>query len=234
MKLIASMFCLLMLVGWRSSEPGGILLRFENRVGNELLIPGNTYVLGNGDTVTPYRLKYYISAIRAISADGRSVILSPEHYLVDADDSASQVISLKDPGFPIASLSFAVGVDSIRNVSGVQTGALDPLHGMFWTWNSGYVMAKLEGRSPSSRVAGQQFTYHVGGYRDENNTRRIIQLHLPDGSNHQNIIVAADINAWFSGKHNIRISSAPICHSPGELAMRLADNYSNMFSIVSP
>ncbi|SJZ36056.1 MbnP family protein [Sediminibacterium ginsengisoli] len=234
MKLIASMFCLLLLAGWRSPEPGGIVLRFENRAGNEVLIPGNTYVLRNGDTVTPYRFKYYISRIKAVSGDGRSVSLSDEHYLIDAADSASQVIALKDPGFPVAMISFVIGVDSIRNVSGVQTGALDPLHGMFWTWNSGYVMAKLEGSSPASHIAGRQFTYHVGGYRDENNTTRTVQLHLPDGMNQQNITVIADINAWFSGKNKIRISSTPVCHSPGELAMQLADNYSTMFSIARP
>ena len=46
------------------------------------------------------------------------------------------------------SLSFLLGVDSMHNVSGAQTGALDPANDMFWTWNSGYVMAKMEGASP--------------------------------------------------------------------------------------
>jgi hypothetical protein len=52
----------------------------------------------------------------------------------------------------ITGIRFLLGVDSARNVSGIQTGALDPARGMFWTWNSGYVMAKIEGSSPSAHV----------------------------------------------------------------------------------
>jgi hypothetical protein len=72
-----------------------------------------------------------------------------------------------------------LGVDSIRNVSGIQTGALDPLKGMFWTWNSGYVMAKLEGSSESSNSAGNRFTYHIGGFRPGMNVLKTIDLIIP-------------------------------------------------------
>lgn len=67
------------------------------------------------------------------------------------------------------SITFLIGVDSLHNVSGAQTGALDPVNDMFWTWNSGYVMAKLEGNSSSSPQMNQKFEYHIGGYSGKHN-----------------------------------------------------------------
>ena len=45
-----------------------------------------------------------------------------------------------------------LGVDSLRNVTGVQTGALDPAMDMYWTWNTGYVMAKLEAAAQQALI----------------------------------------------------------------------------------
>jgi len=41
----------------------------------------------------------------------------------------------------VETLSF--GLDSIDNVQTSFEGALDPIHGMFWTWNAGYVNSFL-------------------------------------------------------------------------------------------
>jgi hypothetical protein len=127
-----------------------------------------------------------------------------------------------------------LGVDSIRNVSGIQTGALDPLHGMFWTWNSGYIMAKLEGVSESANTAGHSFTFHVGGFRTGMNTTRMIDLKLmPASENVHEIQINTDINQWFKSRTELKIAETPVCHTPGTLAMRIADNFSTMFSINS-
>jgi hypothetical protein len=42
-------------------------------------------------------------------------------------------------------ISFALGIDSIRNHSGDQVGDLDPANGMFWTWSDGYLFLRYEG-----------------------------------------------------------------------------------------
>jgi hypothetical protein len=123
----------------------------------------------------------------------------------------------------------------LKNVSGIQTGTLDPAKGMFWTWNTGYVMAKLEGNSPAANTPQHSFSYHVGGYKQNEQTIREINLMLPKKidytSNNCTIVVAADILKWFNAQHEIKISDAPFCHEPGTLATRLADNYAKMFSI---
>ena len=187
-----------------------------------------------GETISVDRFRYYVSNFSVKDNKGIIVKLPVEYFLVDEADSLSKIITLTVPDISIDHISFLLGVDSIRNVSGIQTGALDPLKGMFWTWNSGYIMAKLEGSADESTSAGGRFTYHIGGFRTGMNTTRLIDLAIDNkGKEVTEIHINADINHWFKGTTDIKISETPVCHSPGALAMKIADNYSTMFSLNS-
>lgn len=230
MKSFLLIFCLLFATAVLSQKTQQMTLHFQNQFGNEILVPEQSYLL-NGDTLTIHRFKYYVSHIQLLDEQGKKVKLPVQYYLIDAADSNSNMIQLNIPVGKYQSIQFLLGVDSARNVSGVQTGALDPLHGMFWTWNSGYIMAKLEGTATSSQIAGKQFTYHIGGFRNTNKTARNISLPLPSSLN--NITIIADAKKWFDGPHELSISKEPVCHSPGALAVRIANNCAHMFSILS-
>jgi hypothetical protein len=212
-----------------------ITIQFRNTIGNEVLQLGETYKTSLGEDLVVNRFKYYVSNIRLIDGTGKSVSVSSDYYLIDEADSLSKTIVITTSVKQVAAIEFLLGVDSVKNVSGVQDGALDPLNGMFWTWNSGYIMAKLEGVSSTAKVPGNLFSQHVGGFRNGENATRRIRLELSNFkfriSNF--IIIEADINKWFQSVNNIKISEYPICHSPGSLAMKIADNYANMFSINS-
>jgi hypothetical protein len=54
---------------------------------------------------------------------------------------------------------------------------------------------------------------------------------LPESTN--TINVSADVNAWFNQANNISIAANPVCMTPGELAMKIADNYSGMFTVTN-
>lgn len=231
MKSLILIFSLLLTVSVQSQKTQQMILHFQNHFGNELLIPEQSYIM-NRDTLTINRFKYYISHFQLTDIQEKKVILPVQYYLIDAADTNSTTIRLNIPKGQYRSIQFLLGVDSAKNVSGVQAGALDPLHGMFWTWNSGYIMAKLEGTASSSQIAGKQFTYHIGGFRSHNNTTRNIALTLPSSSDTFTII--ADAKKWFVGSYELMIAKEPICHSPGTLAVRIANNYAHMFSILSP
>lgn len=234
--LIPAACCLLFLVSFtRQASPSlhTLRLHFNNKVGNAALVLENSYLTPLGDSITVQRFKYYISQIVVTDTKGHSTSFPNNYYLVDAEDSTTLDIRLAVPNRSVKNIRFLLGVDSTRNVSGVQTGALDPLHGMFWTWNSGYIMAKLEGTSPNAKAAGQRFTYHVGGFRHGSNAARMISLDLPQKENTSVINIDADVHAWFRGKFNLKIGEHTVCHSPGDLAVKIADNYSAMFSIAS-
>jgi hypothetical protein len=163
------------------------------------------------------------------------ISFSKDYYLIDEADSLSKIIVLKTSELKIKAIEFLLGVDSVKNVSGVQTGALDPMNGMFWTWNSGYIMAKLEGVSSAAKVPGNLFSYHVGGFKNGENATRQIRLTVDrrPSTDDRTFIIEADISKWFQSAHNIKIAAHPVCHSAGNLAMQLADNYATMFKIVS-
>ncbi|MEP6748189.1 MAG: MbnP family protein [Bacteroidota bacterium] len=207
-------------------------IHFKNLVGNkELKLFDETYTNNFGEPFVINKFRYYISHISIVDGSDKEINLSNNYYLVNEDDSLSKMIQL--PAAGIKSISFLIGVDSAKNISGVQTGSLDPMNGMFWTWNSGYVFAKLEGQSDSSHAPAHSFTWDVGGFRARENALRRIKLNVPAGrSSADNVIVVqADILKWFSGAHPLKISQSPVCHQPGVLAMQIADNYSAMFSI---
>ena len=82
-------------------------------------------------------------------------------WLLDLADSSSLDQQMSRPVNNKISLLF--GVDSAIQVGGVGTGALDPLRGMYWTWQTGYVQWKMEG---AIRVDGVEspLELHLGGF----------------------------------------------------------------------
>lgn len=64
---------------------------------------------------------------------------------------------------PIDQTAFFFGTDSLTNVSGNIDGPLDPINGMYWAWNSGYINFKLEGYWGTHY--DQPIEFHIGGYR---------------------------------------------------------------------
>lgn len=228
--LLLTAFCFLALQGFPQKK---ISLVFHNKAGTEDLILGNSYTNILGEKITVQKFKYYVSNVSVTDKLGKTTLLPATYFLVDEADPSSKTITVTVPDNAIQSIGFLLGVDSIRNVSGIQTDALDPLKGMFWTWNSGYIMAKLEGSSESSRIAGQSFTYHIGGFKGEMNTLKNISLPVSSKQPVSELHISADINAWFKGKYEIRTAETPVCHTPGDLAMKIADNYSAMFTLNS-
>lgn len=102
----------------------------------------------NGDTILITAFKTYIS----IPNSGKNHI-----HLLDIEQTLSCSI-------PDEADSVIFGIDSMQTVSTNFSDALDPLHGMFWTWNSGYINVKIEGISRKSSQRGNVFQLHLGGF----------------------------------------------------------------------
>jgi len=227
--------CLLPAAGSKAPLQHSLTIRFRHMAGNrELKLGDEIYTNSFGEPLTVTRFKYYISHISIMGPDHKERTLSAGPYLIDEADTASKTLVFPFPSGEPQLLSFVIGVDSLLNTSGAQTGDLDPLRGMFWTWNSGYIFAKLEGRSDSSHAPAHYLNWDIGGYKSPHNAARKITLTLPAtvlAAADPVILVDANLLKWFDGQHPIKISQHPLCHQPGQLAMQLADNYSTMFSI---
>jgi len=163
--LVVTGFCFNKVIDKNSSQKK-LSLVFHHRVGNSELVLGDSVTNILGDKIVIERFRYYVSNFSITDNQGKIIKLPVQYFLVDEEDLSSKNILLTIPDVSISSIHFLLGVDSIRNVSGIQTGALDPLKGMFWTWNSGYIMAKLEGSAETVASAGHRFTYDIGGFRN--------------------------------------------------------------------
>lgn len=206
-----------------------LTLHFHNTVGGRPLeLSTAIYTNRFGEPFTIDQCKYYISNIRVTDEHHNQQLLTNKVFLIDQADTTTCTLLLSCSLTHLKTIQFTIGVDSTINTSGTQTGDLDPMRGMFWTWNSGYIYARLEGRSDSAKAPAHRFTWDIGGYKANANAARNITLSIPPS---QSLTIEADIAKWFDGKTPIKLSQSPTCHEPGALAMQLADNYSTMFSI---
>ncbi len=231
--LVAFFFCTAQLAN-AQQKLNNITLQFVNKAGEKLLNADSIYTNPFGETFTVRTFKYYISHIvLQDDATGKRQSYNNDYFLVDDADTSSKKIVLQTDLNSITSIHFLLGVDSLKNVSGVQEGTLDPVKGMFWTWNSGYVMAKIEGNSPVAKTPQHAFSYDIGGYKKNENTERQIDLKLPRELNTENAQINIEVNimTWFNAVNEMKIANTPFCHEPGVLAKKIADNYAKMFSI---
>ncbi|MFM9056381.1 MAG: MbnP family protein [Bacteroidota bacterium] len=175
------------LAGCKDDEPGTpktsgtVLVDLTNVVGSvNLDETGATwYTNAAGESFNVTRLKYYLSNFELIRNDEVKYTLDNGYFLVDESNQATTVLELPDvPPGQYDKIRFLIGVDSTRNVSGAQTGALDPANGMFWTWSTGYIFYKLEGKSPASANVDSTFNYHIAGFRESNNTNSLRWVEL--------------------------------------------------------
>lgn len=217
---------------------GTVKLSFTNVVnGAPLVLNTTTYTNPAGENYTISKFKYYVTNIEVSNAF--SLAKEKESYhLVDQANTASQSFTFDAGVNTYTNISFLLGVDSTRNVSGAQTGALDPLNDMFWTWNSGYIMAKMEGNSPASTQINNKVEYHIGGFAGANSVLKKITLTVPSGKlidvkegKTSEIKITADFNTWWQNPNTITIATIPVWMTPGPQSKAIADNYAKMFTL---
>ncbi|OON67304.1 hypothetical protein B0919_19285 [Hymenobacter sp. CRA2] len=218
---------------------GKLNVEFENVAGSQPLNFGSTYTTAAGDPFTVSKFNYYISNIKLTKTDGTEWAERESYHLVKQADAGSRSFQLTDiPAGEYKKLTFTIGVDSARNVSGAQTGALDPLNDMFWTWSTGYVFLKMEGNSPKSPTGNLQF--HIGGFRSPNNTIRTVSPGMPAGVTVQvtakktsAIHLQADVLKMFTGPNPIQFAqTSNTGHSSDPNSVKIAANYAaGMFTI---
>jgi hypothetical protein len=215
---------------------GTAKVSFKNIVnGSSLVLNSGIYTNVFGESYSIKKLKYYISNVELSNSTVKAA-QKESYHLVDEAMATSFKYDVATGSY--TTISFLLGVDSTRNISGAQTGALDPLNDMFWTWNSGYIMAKLEGTSPVSVQPRQIIEYHIGGFSGTNSVLKKITLALPAAKSlniqqgkTSEIIIDANIDTWWQNPNDVKFATDAICTSPGLLAKKIADNYGKMFSI---
>ncbi len=207
------------------SKTDSLSLHFHLKFGNTPLVLNKEYVTAHKDTLTIETFRCYISNIKIRYSNGTSFTQPNSYHLLDATDlnSLRIPVTAKDDKV-ITGISFNIGIDSITNTSGAMAGDLDPLKGMYWAWQSGYINMKVEGKSPSCKTRKKEFQFHIGGYLNPNYALRTVELAAHAKSGQLDVVI--DLNAFFL---NIHLSETNSIMIPGKQAMMLADYSKAMF-----
>ncbi len=219
---------------------GFLEIHVDNMVGNLPLILGSTnYVSSANDTFNVNIYKYYLSNVQLVSSNGLTYTEVESYYLIDQSNPNSLHLMVKKvPAGSYNSIRFLIGVDAPRNTAGAQMGALDPMNDMFWGWNTGYIMAKMEGHSPQSSEQTNKIVYHIGGFEGKDNALRTVNLTFPTAANcTQNHIpilnLKADLGAWFTSPNFDNFNNSNVITGITAESSAIADNYANMFTVKS-
>jgi hypothetical protein len=171
-------------------------------------------------------LKFYISELALFNNDTFVASVGKKHHLFDAGLPTSGLISqeMTEIG-PFNNIRFNIGIDSLTHSAGAFEGDLDPIHGMYWSWQSGYIHFKLEGTSPACPTRQNKFQIHVGGYQAPNNTlRKIILPVVASNVLYIEIVLDKIIQRMF-GRQLFQMMS------PGPTALAIADLFPQIFKI---
>lgn len=212
-----------------AAEP--LRLRFRPTFdGQPLVLETQPYTTRQEEKVVITAFRFYVSAVAVEFTDGTRYQEPNSYHLLDAEEVETLTFDLPEaPAKPLRRLTFCVGVDSAASTAGALGGALDPAKGMYWAWQSGYINAKLEGRSPASPDPKHGFEFHIGGYQAPYRTRRAVALPVgEERGTARELVIAADAGQWFA---NTRVAATPSIVQPGAAAAQMADVVAQMFRV---
>jgi hypothetical protein len=202
-------------------------LQFNVKLNNEILELNKQYFLNSvNDSIKIETLKFFVSEFKFLKDKTVVDSLSKKIHLINLENESSIYLTGKrSNNFIFNKISFNIGIDSLTNVSGVFGGDLDPTNGMYWTWQSGYINFKMEGKSNACPTRNNFFQYHIGGYLTPYNTLRTVEL---DILNEEVAIINLDINTFLS---DINLTETHSVMSPNEAATAIADIFPKVFTI---
>ncbi len=227
------------------NDKGVVKFEFDAVVGTKnLQLNTSTYKNQLGEEFTVSIFDYYISNIKLKNAKGEVYTVPQDscYFLVKESDRNSQFFTIRNvPAGDYVEATFTVGVDSLRNTMDVsmRTGALDVAHGMYWSWNSGYIFVKLEGTStkvPAEK--NNKFRYHIGGFGGYQtktiNCIRQVTVSLGEKAvavrkdKAPEVHIVVDILKFFGSNISIE-KEHDVMFKP--FATTIADNFKNMFEV---
>lgn len=223
-----------------STSYGSIAIELEhNWNGQAVTVPHTGHFNTNsGEHIMFSMFKYYLTNIELIDTEGEIWSENYSYHLLELGSNNTLILNIDSvPTGDYVGIRFTLGVDSARNVSGPQSGALDPLNEMFWSWNNGYIFFKAEGMEHMSSTS---FRYHIGGFRDANNTNAIQELNFDftpvvaevtkDATPLLHYMV--DVQQLFDGgSTSLTVANNPSVVMPGPMAVNISRNYRGMFEL---
>ena len=125
-----------------------------------------------------------------------------------------------------SAVEFGIGVDSATHWNGIKGGDLDPINGMYWTWQTGYINFKLEAKK-SEEKSERKTEYHIGGFIHPFNSFKKVNIKLPTNQR-KDLVICFDTDKFLS---SVQEEIPESVMTPGKKSMRIAEIYSTCFQI---
>lgn len=201
-------------------------VKFTGFFGSDTLAQNKNYFSAtSGDSVSVSTCRFYISDFRLYQ--GHHVVATKDYKLVDLFDSSRNSFPAVFHIFGnVTEIRFYLGIDSAANVSGANKGELDPMNGMYWAWQSGYINLKLEGKSKLCQKNRGEFQYHLGGYAAPHNARKEVIIKLNEDRG--NFEINVDVQKLLE---QINMKETTHVMSPSEKGVELSGKAVSMFSV---
>jgi hypothetical protein len=215
---------------------GNVVFVFKNEADGLPIQTGNINITNEaGNVYSVDILKYYISNITFIKSDGTE-FKAPNYELIIQDSAQTNYFTVADVPFGnYTSLRFFMGVDSTINTIGALTGDLDPVNGMFWDWQSGYINFKHEGKFINTAGNIDDLIYHYGTLKS------LVTEEIPFNFNFSSatkvITITFNLNKIYRSPNMIDFNGENIHQStgPGEngWVQLIRENFQGAFEITS-
>lgn len=139
-------------------------LNFQCNFQRDPLKLDSIYELNPGEFLSVKELKFYLSDFLFYNEQGEVLYHSDTLIFYNLEEGSGRLL-LSAALEGVNKIEFLLGLDSVKNVSGTLEGPYDPLLGMYWAWNTGYINFKLKGTANWIPNPKNDFEFHIGGYR---------------------------------------------------------------------
>ncbi len=222
-------------------EVGQLKINFENKVGSEDLLKGETYSKNGGETFNIDELKYIISNIILIDTEGNQFVYPQDksYFLINEETALSKNITLDSINAnTYTSISFGFGIDQsnypLNGVNNFVPTAEE--NDMLWSWSAGYIFLKLEGQYSSNDIEDKPFLYHVGSHGQNLDNYREITLDFSqpialNSSETPEINIDFDVLKVFNSEHQMLLSDKDDIQVDPVNAPKIVNNVTKAFEI---
>ncbi len=183
--------------------------------------------LASGDSIRVTLFRFYVSKLRLLQKDKQVWADSNNAHLIDAENEQSHQILLPQ-NFSYDAVQFLLGIDSVTNAAGVAGGDLDPMKGMYWAWQSGYINVKIEGTSRSCATRKNAFQFHLGGFRGADGCAQLLTFPATPGTD---ISLVVDVDAFLK---SVDLKTQKALMTPGPEAVLLSRKMADAFHLLNP
>jgi hypothetical protein len=213
-------FCFILMKGY--GQTTSINIAFQPSISNESIELNTIYSLTDSSKIEITTCRFYVSNFTFYS-NNKLVSEQKGAFLIDLENPESLQLSFPFSG--VDAVRFNLGIDSSTNVAGILDGDLDPIKGMYWTWNSGYINSKFEGSFTKKDGQKIPFEYHLGGYLPPYTTLQTLTLSCEKS---ETIFVKLDLSQFIT---SLEIETCNNVMIPGPKAVELSRLLTNCFKM---